>query len=329
MARADLLVSLVQAARQGDQVLLERTVEALIAEERANQHNVLADRLEQHLRANGKSAESLTLPSTPDAANEVGVLSTSPQRTMDDLILPPIVKRACEELVEEQHRAELLRSFNLEPRNRVLLVGPPGNGKTTLAEAIAERLMVSFLTLRYEGLIGSYLGETATRLRRLFDYVRGRRCVLFVDEFDTLAKERGDIHETGEIKRVVSSLLLQIDALPSHVVIVTATNHPELLDRAVWRRFQLRLTLPSPGRRQRTEWFERFQARSEFRLAYSPATLANRLSGTSFAELEEFTTDLLRRWILERPSRSPKQIADTCLAEWRERFATSASQSLN
>ena len=92
--------------------------------------------------------------------------------------------------------------------------------------------------MRYEAVIGSFLGETSGRLKKLFDFVRTHQCVLFFDEFDTLGKERGDVHETGEIKRVVSSLLLQIDALPSHVVVVTATNHAELLDRAVWRRFQ-------------------------------------------------------------------------------------------
>lgn len=126
------------------------------------------------------------------------------------------------------------------------MTGEPGNGKTSLAEGIAHALAVPLVVARYDGLIASYLGETSSRLAKLFDYVRTRACVLFFDEFDTVGKERGDAHETGEIKRVVSSLLLQIDSLPSHVVVVTATNHPELLDRAVWRRFQLRLELPPP-----------------------------------------------------------------------------------
>src|ERR1700691_136147 len=123
--------------------------------------------------------------------------------------------------------------------------------------------MVPMIVARYEGLIGSYLGETASRLAKLFDYVRTRACVLFFDEFDTLGKERGDVHESGEIKRVVSSLLLQIDGLPSHVVVVTATNHPELLDRAVWRRFQLKLELARPTREQVTEWLTALDGRLE------------------------------------------------------------------
>jgi SpoVK/Ycf46/Vps4 family AAA+-type ATPase len=152
------------------------------------------------------------------------------------------------QLVEEQHRADLLRAHGIQPRHRVLLSGPPGNGKTSVAEAIAEALAVQFFTVRYDALIGSYLGETNTRLARLFDYARTTPCVLFFDEFDSVGKERGDIHETGEIKRVVSFLLMQIDQLPSYVVTVAATNHAELLDRAVWRRFQLRLALPQPSR---------------------------------------------------------------------------------
>ena len=114
-------------------------------------------------------------------------------------------------------------------------------------------MAVPLVSVRYESVIASYLGETAVRLSRLFDQVRTRRCVLFFDEFDVVGKERGDLHETGEIKRVVSSLLLQIDTLPSSVVAISATNHPELLDRAVWRRFQLpassRASLPDAGTR--------------------------------------------------------------------------------
>src|SRR5205085_1737390 len=115
----------------------------------------------------------------------------NPTRRIEDLVLPEVVATACREVVEEHHRAELLRSYGLRPRNRILLAGAPGNGKTSLAEALAQALMVPFIVARYDGLIASYLGETASRLRRLFDYVRTRGCVLFFDEFDTIGKERG------------------------------------------------------------------------------------------------------------------------------------------
>ena len=224
-----------------------------------------------------------------------------PERRMGDLVLPASVANAGRELVEEFRRADLLRAHNLEPRHRVLLTGPPGNGKTSLAEAFATELAVPLFAVRYESVIASYLGETAVRLSRLFDEVRTRRCVLFFDEFDVVGKERGDVHETGEIKRVVSSLLLQIDDLPSHVVVVTATNHPELLDRAVWRRFQLRLNLPAPTLSLAEEWFRRFEKRLGESLGYKPATLAKRLKGLSFSELEQFALDVQRQYVLTLP----------------------------
>lgn len=315
MARADLLVTLVRAGARGDQQLFRKTVEAMVAEERGKQHHVLADRLSENLRANGVAAPSKGL-----AGGEHLVHQVLPERSLARLILPEQVAQACSELIEEQHRRDLLRAHNLEPRHRVLLVGPPGNGKTSLAEALAHALMVPLFVARYEAIIGSYLGETATRLGRLFDMVRRHHCVLFLDEFDTLGKERGDLHETGEIKRVVSSLLLQVDALPSHTVVVTATNHPELLDRAVWRRFQLRLELPAPTREQRSEWFRRAVQERSWGLGLAPRTLANKLDGLSFAELEDFTLDIQRRLVLAGPEADARAIVGARVKQWQARI---------
>lgn len=316
MTRADLVVTLARAATSGDQERVRRALEAIIAEEREKQHNVVAEELRGVLERPTPAANgTLRLGESPHSF----VHEVVPERKIDDLILPAIVEAVCRQLAEEQHRADLLRAYNLEPRNRVLLVGPPGNGKTSLAEALAAELLAPMFVVRYEGVVASYLGETASRLQRLFDFARTRRCVLFLDEFDTLAKERGDEHETGEIKRVVSSLLLQIDQLPTHVVVVTATNHPELLDRAVWRRFQLRLELPSPTREQRQEWFERFANRSEFDLGYSPRTLADKLAGASFSDIEEFALDVRRRWVLGIPDSDPRKIVRSVLDQWASR----------
>jgi SpoVK/Ycf46/Vps4 family AAA+-type ATPase len=321
MARSDLLVSLVRSGVAGDQSTFRRTVEALIAEERAKKHGVLA----------GELADAITRPQPPTTAGSNGngsgrmtgfedlVYESVPERRVDDLILPVPVASAIRELVEEQHRADLLRSYGVEPRHRVLLVGPPGSGKTSLAEAIATEAMVPLVVVRYEALIGSYLGETAGRLQRVFEAVRLRQCVLFLDEFDTLGKERGDEHESGEIKRVVSSLLLQIDQLPSYVIVVTATNHPELLDRAVWRRFQLRLTLPHATRTGIEQWLERWVRQTGRPLGLAPRTLSDKLFGGSYAEVEEFARDVDRRAILSMPEPDMKTIVRTRLEQWTNR----------
>ena len=321
MARADLLLNLVRSGARGDQALFRKALEALIAEERAKQHHVLADRLASHLQQNGNGPNA-----HPPATRQNGHLldfffEIDPQRSLEDLILPEVALGACRELVEEQHRADLLRAHNLEPRHRVLLAGPPGNGKTSLAEAIARELAVPLLVVRYESVIASYLGETAVRLSRLFEQVRTRRCVLFFDEFDVVGKERGDIHETGEIKRVVSSLLLQVDALPTYVVVLTATNHPELLDRAVWRRFQLRLKLPPPTTAQIQEWFRRFEERLRVNLAISGSVLSKRLKGLSFSEIEQFGLDVQRRYVLSLPDADLRKITEERLNQWEHRFS--------
>ena len=319
MARADLLLTLIKASRQGDDLQVRKAVEALAAEERAKNHTILADRLLAQLQSgNGRHERSAPLV-TRSAAGPL-VTETVPARSLADLILSGDAEETVRELVTEQHRADLLRAYSLEPRHRVLLAGPPGNGKTALAEALAHALHVPFLVVRYEAVIGSYLGETAQRIAQVFEHASSRHCVLFFDEFDSVGKERGDLHETGEIKRVVSSLLLQIDALPSYVVAVAASNHPELLDRAVWRRFQIRLALPAPTQGQIEDWFRRFEKRHKQPIGLSPRSLAQRLRGLSFSEVEDFGTDVLRKIVLEQPDADALGIVESRLRQWKRRF---------
>lgn len=320
MARADLILKLVSAGTRGDQASFTRTVEAIASEERAKNHAILADRLLAQLRSKPNGYQDPSALRTLKSPSGPLVVEMVPERRLDDLILPDGVTEVIRDLVEEQHRADLLRSHNLEPRHRVLLAGPPGNGKTSLAEALAYALNVPIVLARYEAIIGSYLGETAQRIAQVFEYAKSRHCVLFFDEFDTVGKERGDRQETGEIKRVVSSLLLQIDALPTYVVVVTASNHPELLDRAVWRRFEIRLELPLPRQGQIEEWFKRFEDRTGYELGYTPRSLAMRLKGASFSEVEDFGLDVIRRAVLEQPNSDTKRITERRLRQWQQRF---------
>lgn len=298
MARSDLLLNLVKAGFNGERELFTKTVEAVIAEERAKHHHVLADSLAQ------AASQSTTNRNTP-----VQIVLKSPSAdllleqmadvVLSDLVLPSNVQTLAEQLIEEQQRADLLRSYNLEPRSRMLLTGPPGNGKTSLAEAIATALSVPFLVVRYEKVVNSYLGETAKRLQEVFQYARLHQCVLFFDEFDALAKEREDRQESGEIKRVLNSLLLEVDRLPSYVILVAATNHPDLLDRAVWRRFQIRINLPLPDREQIARWFDLLASRfPQFKVEKTKRSIP-KLEGASYSELQDLAQDVLRRCVLE------------------------------
>jgi SpoVK/Ycf46/Vps4 family AAA+-type ATPase len=324
MARSDLILSLVKASASGDSAKLQACVEALAAEEKAKNHSIFASRILQAYSEN-KGRARAHFNSSSRHLNEY-LIEKEPRRNLDDIVLPDLAKQALCELIEEQHRASILRAHSLEPRNKILLVGPPGNGKTSVAEALAEALMVPLFVVRYEAVIGSFLGETASRLKRVFDFAKTTPCVLFFDEFDALGKERGDEHETGEIKRVVTSLLLQFDAIPSYTVLVAATNHHELLDRAAWRRFQLRINLPRPSRSQLGSFIKNRLSHVDEPLGRQPDSIARRLGTISFSEAEEFCLDVMRRRVLSAAGNTLKNTIDQQLKVWANRAGQPANR---
>jgi len=160
--------------------------------------------IDSNARSRGQSNGPAELP---DRIAEL-VYAISTRRRLDELVLNQQVVDQIDELIEEFSNSALLRAHSLEPRHTLLLVGPPGNGKTSLAEAMATELGLPLLALRYDAIVDSFLGETSNRLRKLIEYATATPCVLFFDEFDAVGKERSDAQETGEIKRVVSSLLV-------------------------------------------------------------------------------------------------------------------------
>jgi len=321
MARSDLLINLVRAGAMGDRDALRSTAEALVADERAKKHFIVADRLQRALSAVPVTPPALTT-SSPELNSLNGreaILEVTARLRLDDLLLSLPAQQSGRQLIEEHQRADVLRASGFEPRHRVLLSGPPGNGKTSFAEAIAEGLGLPFYVVRYDALIGSYLGETNARLRKLFDYVRTTPSVLFFDEFDAIGKERGDTHETGEIKRVVSFLLMQLDQLPSYVVVVAATNHAELLDRAVWRRFQMRLAMPAPHRKEVTLFLDRVLSEWPDFPKMAPAKIAAKLGTISYAEALDFCQNVRRRQILGLGEMAIDEALRTELNLWTSR----------
>lgn len=316
MAQADLILKLIKSGINSNQVDFQKTAEDLIAAENRKGHHVLAEQMGKALRPsyNGNNNRPANHEQKPEGELFYEII---PEREIGSLFLPPNVEEQIRGVVEEQHRAELLHSYNLQARHRLLFVGEPGNGKTTLAEALAHELMYPLIVIRYESLVGSYLGETSGRLKRILEYARTRRCVLFFDEFETLGKERGDTRETGEIKRIVSSLLLQTDALPDYVVLVAASNHPELLDRAVWRRFQVKVELPKPSQKQLCVLIDSLSDRCETNFGCATETLAKALLGSSYAEAEQFCLDIVRQAVLSHQNSDALKITKHRLKHWR------------
>jgi SpoVK/Ycf46/Vps4 family AAA+-type ATPase len=296
---------------RGDRQALQKTMDAILEASRASK---------QDLKASPQS--SLFAPATSALPNGISelVFDVPAHRRLDDLVLSPLLKENIEEFIYEFSHAALLREHSVEPRHTLLLIGPPGNGKTSLAEVIAAELSLPLLSVRYDAIVDSFLGETANRFRRLIDFVATNPSVLFFDEFDAVGKDRGDSQETGEIKRVVSSLLVQLDRLPSHSVVICATNHPELLDKAVWRRFEVRVEVPLPGQSELKAWFQKFESSLGASAGIDAQQFADCMAGESMSEIEAFTLDVRRKLILSRGKLTPARAVEEILERWQRRL---------
>lgn len=176
----------------------------------------------------------------------------------------------------------------------LLMCGPPGTGKSRLARYIAQELGLDLYIARLDGLISSFLGSTSKNIRALFEFAGKNPCILFLDEFDAIAKIRGDTQELGELKRVVNSFIQNLDTLGPQSIVLAATNHDELLDAAIWRRFGYRLTLSYPSPEQRKQMWEQFLSPMPFK-SREVALLVDLSDGFSGSDIHEVSLRLQRR----------------------------------
>ena len=160
-----------------------------------------------------------------------------PLRRLEDVILSDDNGSLMDEVLQEHHHQEVLKNHGLSPSDKLLFFGPPGCGKTLTAEVLASELSLPLAIVRIDSVISSYLGETASNLRQVLDFVSSVPMVVLFDEFDALAKERDDAADHGELKRVVNAFLQLLDVYGGRSLLIAATNHEGILDSAVWRRF--------------------------------------------------------------------------------------------
>lgn len=178
----------------------------------------------------------------------------------------------------------------------LLMYGPPGTGKSRLARYIAQELGLDLYVARLDGLISSFLGSTSKNIRALFDFGASTPCILFLDEFDAIAKLRSDTQELGELKRVVNSFIQNLDTLGTQSIVIAATNHEELLDSAIWRRFSYRIALTFPSADQRQLLWAQFISPVQF-TAREIELLVDLSEGFSGSDIREVCLRLHRRQI--------------------------------
>lgn len=175
-----------------------------------------------------------------------GVVSIDEPAEAERPILPEPISLELDMLVSERKRLSVLESAGLEPTRTLLLTGPPGVGKSMTAKHLASAMEMPLITVELSAVMSSLLGRSGQNLKSAIDYARSSPCVLLVDEFDAIAKRRDDPTDVGELKRLVNVLLLELEQWPSTGLFIAATNHPELLDKAIWRRFERTIRIPLP-----------------------------------------------------------------------------------
>lgn len=174
------------------------------------------------------------------------------------LVLSSYLQDETSKFIALHSNRSILEKRGVDAGSSLLLYGPPGCGKTSIARLIASETGLPLVTARLDGLVSSLLGSTAKNIRKVFDFASRQECVLFLDEFDVVAKRRDDENELGELKRVVNSLIQNIDGFPRDSILVAATNHPNLLDPAIWRRFGRVAEVPKPGKQEIGQYIEDF-----------------------------------------------------------------------
>ena len=314
--KADLVANIIMMHCTGNETQFKAAVDALITDENKKGNSRTANMLTAAYK--GKAPTTIKKPdvvhsqNTGYATQSTSILQNAPRdkdsmlelydiihsnTSLSDVILPHKQIEVIHQIIDEQKYNEKLQKHHLPPSNRLLLCGPPGCGKTMTAFAIAHELNLPIAYVRIDGLVSSYLGQTNVNLRRIFASVKDKRIVLFLDEFDAIAKKRDDSHELGELKRVVTALLQNFDNMPTNVFLIAATNHEHLLDPAIWRRFNHVITIVNPEQEQRVELIERWLKQYDVPYEFSIKKLAELTAGRSAAQIQELIMDAAKRYI--------------------------------
>lgn len=245
------------------------------------------------------ASRGISLNSLPvDGESRLHTVDVSqPLKDQVALVLPSAIEARVREFLESVRHHDALAQAGASLPNRVLMHGPPGTGKTQLARWVAAELAVPLLTVRCDTLVSSLLGQTSRNLRRVFEYAEQLPCVLFLDEFDALGSARGNERDVGELQRIVIALLQNIDALPDSTILLAATNHDQLLDPAVWRRFSFRVPMPMPDAAMREALWTRFLCSYASEGLHMQA-LVERSEGVTGAVIEQVCLDAKRSAVL-------------------------------
>jgi SpoVK/Ycf46/Vps4 family AAA+-type ATPase len=289
MASADQIKALLKSHLEGDDERFFSIAMQVAAREAKLGHGQLAMELREMIDAakmrlaSDRSGKPVPLAKPRgELANLLTV--TYPKTRLVDMVLDEKASAQLQQVIKEQRLFARIREHGLAPRRKLLLVGPTGSGKTMTASVLASELGIPLFLVRLDSLITKFMGETAAKLRQVFDSANDVRGVYFFDEFDAIGSQRGLANDVGEIRRVLNSFLLMIEHDQSNSLIVAATNHPEILDYALFRRFDDVIEYKLPNAAQ-IVGLVRSRLGSFLPKKVPLKTLAARAEGLSYAEV--------------------------------------------
>lgn len=327
MARGELIRKLFLSHRRGsDEEFRSAAMEVIAEEERKSNHRLAKDLLrilENNTPAVSQKplfpANGNSLPKDQERQTLL-VDIRHPEHRMDDILLTDEAKAVVEGILLQYRKSELLRVHGMRPATKLLFCGPPGCGKTLCSEVIASELGLPLLYTRFDAIVSSYLGETAANLRKVFDYAAAGRWVILFDEFDAIGKARDDTTEHGELKRVVNSFLQLLDNFTAPSIVIAATNHEQLLDPALWRRFDEVLLFPRPSVRE-IRLLLSMKLKNFPHDGVDQRTAPTKLRGLSHADIEHVCFDATKAAILNDKDLIDQGLFEQALKRHKKRVA--------
>lgn len=278
-----------------------------------------ASKLEELLKSDPARSNSVMRKAAPDESellqrDDLSFLRPNQQKIDTSPLLDPSLEGQFKQIIQERNFTEELQTKGLKPASSIIFQGPPGVGKTMTASWLAHKLDLPLYVLDLTSVMSSLLGKTGSNLRSVIDFAKSHPCVLFLDEIDAIAKRRSDESDVGELKRLVNIMLQELEDWPPSGLLIAATNHPELVDPALWRRFDLDISFPLPSEENIREAVVRFLGDDLEDFAPIMDFLIDSQKGESYSNIKR-TINKLRRLKLISPNEFDEKIAHYLLPD--------------